>query len=52
MNRPITLNSKQARKFANEIYKDIYDYVVNHKVEYEKFLLAEKLSENKKINLR
>lgn len=52
MNRPITLNSKQARKFANEIYKDIYDYVVNHKDEYEKFLLTEKLSDRQEINLR
>lgn len=43
MNKKIILNSKQARQIAIVIYKDIFEYVQNHKEEYEEFLNNEKI---------
>lgn len=38
----VILNTAQSKQFATAIYKDIAEYIQNHKEEYEKFLKNEK----------
>lgn len=38
----VILNTTQAKQFAIAIYKDIAEYIKNHKEEYEEFLKNEK----------
>ena len=37
----VTLSQKQARAFAQLIYRDVHQYCVDHKEEYERFLEEE-----------
>lgn len=38
----VILNTAQSKQFATAIYKDIAEYIKNHKEEYEEFLKNEK----------
>lgn len=48
----VILSQKQARALAQLIYRDIHQYCVDHKEEYERFLEEERRGKDeKKSNL-
>ena len=42
----VRLSQKQAKEFARMIYRDIRQFVEEHREEYEAFLLEEEVKEN------